>query len=63
MIEEKEHRYSLHMFDRTNHRPMMSVEISCFGHHCTFPRVILWHAKAKRIAEAVTQILLDAETS
>jgi hypothetical protein len=63
MVDEKEHRYSLHMFDRTNHRPMMSVEISCLGNHCTFLRVILWHAKAKRIAEAVAQILLDPETS
>jgi hypothetical protein len=63
MADHEERRYALHVYDRTHHQPLLSVEISCLRGHCTFPRALLWHAKAKRIAEAVGLSLLEPETS
>jgi hypothetical protein len=61
MADDAERRYALHVFDRTHHRPLLSVEISCRGGHYTFPQAILWHAKAKRLTEAIAQILLEPD--
>jgi hypothetical protein len=63
MADEEEHRYALHVFDRTHHRPLLSVEISCRGGHCTFPQALLWHHKARRLTEAIALILLEPDPS
>jgi hypothetical protein len=63
MADDEERCYALHVFDRTHRCALLSVEMSCLGGHCTFPRAVLWHAKAKRIAEAVVLILLEPESS
>jgi hypothetical protein len=51
VADAKGRRYTLHLFDCSNHRPMMSVEISWLGQYCPFPRAILWHANATSAKE------------